>query len=51
MIRIPDCPAPERVMTVLTKNEEVCANVLEQALPYMSEEAVSKVVDFFSVPM
>lgn len=39
-VRIPDCPGPERVMTVLTADTISAAKVLEQSMPFMTEEAV-----------
>ena len=39
-VRVPDCPGPERVMTVEADDEETIIAVLEQSLPLMSEEAV-----------
>ena len=39
-VRIPDCPGPERVMTVLTDDEDAAVNTLAMSLPFMTEEAV-----------
>jgi heterogeneous nuclear ribonucleoprotein K len=39
-VRIPDCPGPERVMTILTSDCESAVKVVEQSLPYMTEDAV-----------
>ena len=41
-VRVPDCPGPERVMTVEADDEETLIAVLEQSLPLMSEEAVRR---------
>ncbi len=38
-VRIPDCPGPERIMTILADGPEVNVNVLKQSLPFMSEDA------------
>lgn len=40
-IRVPDCPGPERVMTIQADAPEVVANVLEQTIPVLTEEVVS----------
>lgn len=37
-VRIPDCPGPERVMTIQTDDTQAAVKVIEQALPFMSEE-------------
>lgn len=37
-VRVPDCPGPERVMTIQTEDSPAAIKVIEQALPYMSEE-------------
>ena len=39
-IRVPDCPGPERVMTVQADNPEIIASVLEQTVPVLTEEAM-----------
>ncbi len=39
-VRIPDCPGPERVMTILTNDSESAVKVVEQSLPFMTEDAV-----------
>ena len=36
-VRIPDCPGPERVMSVVAADSDQAAAVLEAALPYMYE--------------
>ncbi len=36
-VRIPDCPGPERIMTVLADDAESAVNVLRQALPYVAD--------------
>ena len=38
-VRVPDCPGPERVMTIQADDAQACINVISAALPYMSEEA------------
>lgn len=38
-VRVPDCPGPERVMTIQADDAKTCINVIAAALPYMSEEA------------
>jgi len=38
-VRVPDCPGPERVMTIQADDAQTCINVIAAALPYMSEEA------------
>lgn len=38
-IRVPDCPGPERVMTVQADNTEIIASVLEATVPVLTEEA------------
>ena len=40
-VRVPDCPGPERVMTIQAEDSQTCINVISSALPYMSEEAAS----------
>merc|ERR1712079_384338 len=37
-IRVPDCPGPERVMTVQADDPAVVANVLEHTIPVLSED-------------
>lgn len=39
-IRVPDCPGPERVMTVQADEPVVVANVLEHTIPVLTEEVV-----------
>lgn len=39
-IRVPDCPGPERVMTIHADTPDVVANVLEQTIPVLTEEVV-----------
>ena len=39
-VRVPDCPGPERVMTVEAESEETLLAVIEQSLPLMTDEAV-----------
>ena len=39
-VRVPDCPGPERVMTVEADSEETLLAVVEQSLPLMTDEAV-----------
>ncbi len=36
-VRIPDCPGPERIMTVLADDPESAVNVLRQTLPYVAD--------------
>ncbi len=43
-IRVPDCPGPERVMTIQADNPDVVCNVLEQTVPLLSEDSDSKEV-------
>lgn len=38
-IRVPDCPGPERVMTVQADTPEIIASVLEQTVPVLTEES------------
>lgn len=40
-VRIPDCPGPERVMTIEGEVIDVLLAVIEQSLPLMTDEAVS----------
>jgi len=40
-VRIPDCPGPERVMTIQSDEIETIVKVVESSIPFMSEEAVS----------
>ena len=40
-VRVPDCPGPERVMTIQAEDSQTCINVISASLPYMSEEAAS----------
>ena len=40
-VRVPDCPGPERVMTIEADSAETLLSVIEQSLPLMTEEAVS----------
>lgn len=39
-IRVPDCPGPERVMTIHADTLDIVANVLEQTIPLLCEEVV-----------
>ena len=38
-VRVPDCPGPERVMTIEAESEDILIAVIEQSLPLMSDEA------------
>ena len=38
-VRVPDCPGPERVMTVEADDQDAVIAVVEESLPFMSEEA------------
>lgn len=40
MVRIPDCPGPERIMTIQTNNTDSAISAIAQSLPYMTEEAI-----------
>jgi len=40
-VRIPDCPGPERVMTIEGDTIDVLLAVIEQSLPLMTDDAVS----------
>ena len=40
-VRVPDCPGPERVMTIEADNDSTLVAVIEQSLPLMTDEAVS----------
>ena len=40
-IRIPDCPGPERIMTILTDDSDTAVKVLEQSIPYMTDANTS----------
>lgn len=39
-VRVPDCPGPERVMTINTEDSSTAIKVIEQAIPYMTEEDI-----------
>jgi len=39
-IRVPDCPGPERVMTVQADSPDVTASVLEQTVTVLTEESM-----------
>ena len=39
-VRVPDCPGPERVMSIEAEHEDTLLAVIEQSLPLMTEEAV-----------
>ena len=39
-IRVPDCPGPERVMTIHADEPGIIANVLEHTIPVLTEETV-----------
>ena len=39
-IRVPDCPGPERVMTIHADEPAIIANVLEHTIPVLTEETV-----------
>jgi heterogeneous nuclear ribonucleoprotein K len=41
-VRIPDCPGPERVMTIEGDNTDILLAVIEQSLPLMTDDAVSQ---------
>ncbi len=41
-IRVPDCPGPERVMTIHGDTPDVVANVLEQTIPLLCEDATAR---------
>ena len=41
-IRVPDCPGPERVMTIHCDTPDVVANVLEQTIPLLCEDATAR---------
>jgi heterogeneous nuclear ribonucleoprotein K len=38
MIRVPDAPGPERIMSVTCEDLEGCCCVIEAAIPYMYEQ-------------
>ena len=37
-VRIPDCPGPERVMSVQARTEEEVVGILQMAIPFMYEQ-------------
>ena len=37
-VRVPDCPGPERVMTILADTSAACIAVVEQTLPFMLDD-------------
>ena len=37
-VRIPDCPGPERVMSIQAGTEEMVVGILQMAIPYMYEQ-------------
>merc|ERR1719309_321929 len=37
-VRVPDCPGPERVMSILADTSAACLAVIEQSLPFMIDE-------------
>lgn len=37
-VRIPDCPGPERVMSVVASDPDIVTSVLQAAIPYMYEQ-------------
>ena len=37
-VRIPDCPGPERVMSVVASDPDIVTSVLQSAIPYMYEQ-------------
>merc|ERR1712106_484582 len=37
-VRIPDCPGPERVMSVVASDPDIVTSVLQNAIPYMYEQ-------------
>lgn len=39
-IRVPDCPGPERVMTIHADTPDIVANVLDATIPVLTEETV-----------
>jgi heterogeneous nuclear ribonucleoprotein K len=41
-VRIPDCPGPERVMSIEGDTLDILLAVIEQSLPLMTEEAISQ---------
>ena len=41
-IRVPDCPGPERVMTIHCDTPEVVGSVLEQTIPLLGEDATAR---------
>jgi heterogeneous nuclear ribonucleoprotein K len=40
-VRVPDCPGPERVMTIEADSDSTLVAVIQQSLPLMTDEAVS----------
>lgn len=40
-VRVPDCPGPERVMTIQSDSVETIIKVVEASIPLMSEEAAN----------
>ena len=37
-VRIPDCPGPERVMSVVASDPDIVTSVLQSAIPYKYEQ-------------
>ena len=37
-VRIPDCPGPERIMSLCAGSCEAVAGVLQKAIPFMYEQ-------------
>jgi len=42
VIRVPDCPGPERVMSIHADEPEVVANVLEHCIPVLVEDPTNR---------
>lgn len=39
VVRVPDCPAPERIMTIEADDEETVMAVIDQSLPFMVDDS------------
>ena len=46
-MRIPDCPGPERVMSVQAGDPEAVVGIIKMAIPYMYEQVTNQLINTY----
>ena len=46
-MRIPDCPGPERVMSVQAGDPEAVVGIIKMAIPYMYEQVNNQLINTY----